>query len=374
MGAGIVGLLLAHLITKHTQHTVTLIDKQQAVHASQRVSAFNALSLDMLKHVGVWDSLRLHAGIYDHMYVWDSFGGDIQFHDPNLGAILENHRVQQILWQSLSTHPRVGWVLGATCQSLHQDTAGVRLQTDQASIESRYLIAADGARSWVREHLGITMRSLPMPQVAIIATVKTEGSHAHTAWQKFTEQGTLAFLPLAHEHECSIVWSVDENTSEQLLALDDDTFAQRLAVAFELRLGKVEQVSERDFVTVGTQYTSTYLQEKVIFIGDAAHRLHPFAGQGLNLGLQDVLLLADILIPKLPDQRALRSFERERKSSLFDIVIGLELIRHAFLTKVPVLQMLIHAGVKQVNQREYLRALFTRIAAGRSIELPPWFQ
>jgi len=374
VGAGIVGLFFAHLIIKHTDYTVTLVDQQKTILSSQRVVALNALSIDMLRHVGIWDALHPYAASYQHMYVWDSFGGEIQFDAPDLGVIVENDRVQQALWDSLSVHPRIKWILGEACQFLHQEEVSVKLQTDNHCIESRYLVAADGARSWVRETLGIAMKSVPLPQVAIITKVKTERSHAHTAWQKFTEQGTLAFLPLVDEHECSIVWSVDEKTSTELLALNDEAFSQRLAFVFESRLGNIEQVGLRQSFAVGTQYTKTYLKDRVVLIGDAAHRLHPFAGQGLNVGLQDVLRLADAFIPTLPEQRALRAFERERKSALFDMAVGLEAIRHAFLTRVPVLQMLVNVGVKQVNQHEYFRSFFTKMALGRHVSLPVWFK
>ena len=386
VGAGIVGLTLAALLEEHTEFSVLVVDRasqeellQNPVALTERVSAVNSLSTEIWEKLGIWHELLSQAQAYHQMHVWDYFGGQLNFDlkqpDAVLGYIVTNRLVQQALLTKLlkasEDNKQIRFCLGVECKEISYPTTGVRHLVEKNGqcivIDSDYLIAADGASSWVRSHLGVKLSSWSYGHTAIIANVTTEKSHNHTAWQKFTESGPLAFLPVASEQDgmrkSSIVWSVTEEKMQSLLSLTDEDFMQILAAEFEYRLGAVLSVSSRQSYPLKMRHVKQYLINKnTILVGDAAHTVHPLAGQGLNLAMQDVRSLVKIFMRHDMGYSSFRAFERERKAEVWQMIAGLELIKRAYAVKSPLLQSLVHFGINQIEQHDFLKNYFINIA------------
>jgi 2-octaprenylphenol hydroxylase len=182
-------------------------------------------------------------------------------------------------------------------------------------LESELLLAADGRNSNTRTLAGIDRWGGSYDQIAIVANLVTEFPHRHTAWQRFLSTGPLAFLPLANG-DSSIVWSCDTELAQELLKMDDESFCDAVGEAIEHRLGAIKSIGERLSFPLSWHTCQRWLENRVLLIGDAAHGVHPLAGQGVNLGFSDVDVLTKLIggLENPWDQRKLRQFERQRKS------------------------------------------------------------
>ncbi|WHI45242.1 UbiH/UbiF/VisC/COQ6 family ubiquinone biosynthesis hydroxylase [Microbulbifer sp. VAAF005] len=324
VGAGMVGMAQAALLAvRHPGMRLALLEAspettpQLSPQYEPRVVALTQASRELLEEVGAWDDIASRRACpYVEMRVWDADGtGSVSFNSrdvqlPNLGHIVENNVIVAALRARLETLPNVELVNGFRLESWWRDCGlwhlqprgedrlneedGLREQPE--IVRTRLLIGADGARSKVRDLLHIRSQDTDYHQTALVCVARSEKSHRHTAWQRFLQTGPLAFLPLAglgDDNHCAVVWSADEELAQELLMLDDQAFALNLEKAFESRLGKVESVSERFSFPLRARHAERYRGPGAVLVGDAAHSIHPLAGQGVNLGLQDVRVLAD---------------------------------------------------------------------------------
>ena len=289
-----------------------------------RVSAISPRSRRILCQLGIWQQLdATRICNYEQMYVWHQHGGAsisfdaVDLARDDLGAIVENRMLQQTLQRACDAEARIQWFRPDRIEALIENTReGVQLRLDSGRVlDGALLIAADGRNSPARELAGIEIQAGSYRQSAIVANVSTELPHRHIAWQRFLASGPLAFLPLANG-QCSIVWSCDEELAERLAVLDDQGFREALGDAFEHRLGAVNACSERRGFALGWHQCERWLQGRVLLIGDAAHAVHPLAGQGVNQGFSDVELCAQLIgdCRGRIAQQQLRRFERQRKS------------------------------------------------------------
>lgn len=305
VGGGVVGAACALALAKLGLE-VTLVEGREPARWSVeapdlRVFAFAPDNAMLLDGLGVWNSVRsARAQPYRRMRVWDaSGGGELSFDADMLGRdqlgwIVENNLLVDRLWAAL---PAAGVRLHcpARVESMEQDESGVRLRLDDGSrLEARLAIAADGADSTLRGLAGLQVATHDYRQRGVVAFVETAASNETTAWQRFLPGGPLAFLPFA-EGRSSIVWSLPDEDAIRVLGLDDATFDRELGNAFEARLGEVRVVSKRAAFPLRRQLAESSIAGKVLLIGDAAHVVHPLAGQGVNLGLRDVTRLRDAI-------------------------------------------------------------------------------
>jgi 2-octaprenylphenol hydroxylase len=345
-----------------------------------RVSAVNALSVRLWQHLEIWQTIEAQASSYTHMSVWDHCGGEISFDAPPkinavLGYIIHNADLQRALLTKVQASSQIRVLSQQTCVELSQDDNGVRLVLSDAIIHAHYIVGCDGVESWVRQQTNIPMTMWPYENTAIVANVVTEKSHYQTAYQKFTAEGPLAFLPLLNPHEVSIVWSVPPDRAQVLLSLSDDDFLKELTFTSESRLGSVTHTSKRFALPLKMQHIQRYFQQRIILCADAAHVVHPLAGQGLNLAMQDVIALSDVLI-FAPDKahipRYLRQYERARKAENWQMILGLEAIKRLYGVQEPVIQGVIQQGVQGLAKANSLKKLMLKIASGEYINMPPW--
>ena len=254
----------------------------------------NAALLDAL---GVWPQVvRARAQPYRKMRVWDAGGGDELAFDAatlardELGWIVENGLLVDRLWAALVA-AGVQVHCPARVQGMEQDEAGVRLQLDDGTrLEARVAVAADGGASELRRLAGLDVDAHDYGQRGVVAFIETADPHRETAWQRFLPTGPLALLPFT-QGRSSIVWTLPEAEAARVLALDDAAFAVALTDASAARLGRAVPVSERAAFPLRRQLVRQQVAGRVLVLGDAAHVVHPLAGQGVNLGLRDVAAL-----------------------------------------------------------------------------------
>ena len=319
VGAGMVGSALASALGGSALR-VALIEAQanadecpqSASHVDgfdPRVSAMTVASQSFLEQLGAWP-LMLSQGLspYQHMQVWDAEGtGAINFHaqdinQPALGNIVENRVTAWALMQTIQQQANIDLLCPVSLLAIAATPSGgytLELNNGQ-TLNTALLVGADGANSNIRQLADMATREWDYHHHAIVATVQTELAHDHTARQRFLPEGPLAFLPLAaasqEQHFCSIVWSAIPQYANNLMDLDDDAFKLALAAAFEQRLGAVEAVSRRFSFPLRQRHAVDYVKAGLALVGDAAHTIHPLAGQGVNLGLADVQVLSEELL------------------------------------------------------------------------------
>jgi 2-polyprenylphenol 6-hydroxylase len=388
VGGGMIGLTLA-LALKDSSLSVALIDTQRgdrelSEHAELRVSAISVASERIFSRLGVWQAIiagRHQA--YEHMSVWDkdSFA-QIHFdaaevQQTHLGHIIENQQICRELWQQVEQANNIE--LLAPCKitklAFGQQECFISLD-DDTMLTAALVVGADGANSFVRQQAAMPLTFWDYDHQAIVATVRTEYNHQQTARQIFTPTGPLAFLPLWDSHQCSIVWSQQVAEAEGLMALDDKAFSQALSAAFDGRLGICEVISDRQSYPLKMRYARQWIKDRVALVGDAAHTIHPLAGQGANLGLLDAAALAEQLLHLKSLEldiglgKNLRAYERWRKSEAVKMIASMEGLKRLFQGQNPVKKLLRDVGLTTVNKIPFLKQNIIQQAMGLDGELP----
>ncbi|MCC4618685.1 UbiH/UbiF family hydroxylase [Xanthomonas cassavae CFBP 4642] len=346
VGGGVVGAACA-LALADAGLNVALVEgrepaRWQAEQPDLRVYAFAADNAALLDSLGVWSAVRAaRAQPYRCMRVWDAGGGGELGFDADtlgreqLGWIVEHALLVDRLWTAVHT-AGIDVHCPARVVELEQDAGSVRLRLDDGSrLEAAIAIAADGASSTLRELTGFPVSRHAYAQRGVVAFVETEQPHQSTAWQRFLTTGPLALLPFV-DGRSSIVWTLPDAEAERVLAVDELAFSRELTQAFGKRLGEVRVVSARAAFPLQRQLVERYVSGRVLTLGDAAHVVHPLAGQGVNLGLRDVAALRDAVraaLAKRADWAAphrLQRWARTRRSENTVAAYGFDAINRVF--------------------------------------------
>ena len=391
-GGGMVGLAMA-LALAESPLRVALVDQKadsgtvdlpplDAPNFQNRVSALTPASAEFFASLGVWDALmNLRVCSYQRMHVWDAEGtGAISFdakdlHAAALGYLVENSLVAAVLADALN-RTSVDSHFGAGFAALERELEGWRLTLSDGSVlTTSLLIGADGGSSRIREWAGLRTRTWSYDQRALVTTVRTERPHDATAWQRFLPTGPLAFLPLslqgdASQHYSSIVWSCDPDLAQELLALDSDLFAARCAAAFEHKLGAVSVLNPVQGFPLQQLHAVDYVAPQLALIGDAAHTIHPLAGQGVNLGLADAQMLASVVRDALVKGRnysslqTLSRYQRARKPANLGMMLGMEGFKRLFGSNDLVLRWARNNGLRLTDALTPVKQTLMRRATG----------
>lgn len=347
-----------------------------------RVSAITRASQQLFENLDLWEKVITdRATPYQHMHVWDQAGfGEIHFDaadlaEPDLGHIIENRVLVRALWQALSATD-VRLLAPAAIRSQQCADDGVMLTLDDGStVQAQVLVGADGARSQVREAAAIGSRSEDYEQQALVATVRAEAGNQATAWQRFLPDGPLALLPMQRDL-FSIVWSTTPVEAARLQALDGADFDAELTAASEARLGQLSLLGARAAFPLRLQHAEQYVLPGLALIGDAAHVIHPLAGQGVNLGLLDAGALVDALVAgrtagrPLGALRTLRPYERARRGHNTATQLTMDGFKHLFGSRAAGISALRNLGLGLAGRIGPLRRRFERVALGQGVELP----
>ncbi|MEP1471238.1 MAG: UbiH/UbiF/VisC/COQ6 family ubiquinone biosynthesis hydroxylase [Halieaceae bacterium] len=347
-----------------------------------RVSALTPRSQSALARLGAWPGIvDYRPCAYRHMTVWDAEGtGEIDFDASEvdageLGHIVENRSVTQALLQQVLAAPDISVVCPASLVAAQRDESGhieISLE-DGTSLRADLMVAADGALSPVRDLLGFATREWDYGHRAIVTTVAVEHCHQHTAWQRFLPSGPLAFLPLPEgndKHFCSIVWSLQDELVDDLMAQDDEAFCLTLGDAIEHRLGAVQECAQRYAFPLRQRHAIDYVQPGVALVGDAAHTIHPLAGQGINLGLLDVMVLAEEVLASCEAGgspgtiETLRRYQRRRKGDNLLMMAAMDGFKRLFEQQAPPIRWLRNAGMRQVGRMLPVKREIIRRAMG----------
>lgn len=330
-----------------------------------RVSAISPDSRDILQQLGIWQ--QLDGGrvcYYEQMHIWHQHGAASVAFDAvdlardNLGAIVENRLLQRALYDACERAAGIECFIPDSIEALLENQAqGVELRLSSGRcVSAGLLLAADGRNSVTRSLVGIDAQTGQYQQTAIVANVDTELSHRNTAWQRFLDTGPLAFLPLANG-QSSIVWSCDNEFAAQLVGAGDDDFCDALTEAFEFKLGRVTACSPRMSFALGWHHCEHWLKHRVLLIGDAAHSVHPLAGQGVNLGFSDVELLVQLIGDRsetIP-QKQLRRYERQRKSETWVASNSFSALKWIYGLDQAWITQMRDLGMRVVNETPWLK-------------------
>ena len=370
---------------------------QSAQHAAQpgddaapdaRVLAFSRASERILEAAGAWARIRDHAWPYEHMRVWHQGVGPasdevLQFDaaevgEPNLGYIIEARRVTDALMGAFVEAG--GQVITGELQGLTgvAGAAGpVHLQSSAGEFAAQLIVGADGARSAVRAAFGIGVKTHSYEQTAIVARVIPERPHQNTAWQRFVAGGTLALLPLA-DGSVSIVWSLRQGEARALLDATPAQFAAQLLDHSDAVLGSLRLASPRLAFPLQRLSADRYTAERCALVGDAAHVVHPLAGQGVNLGLLDAAALAQLCVQAraagehLGAQRTLRAYERWRKGENQLMEFSIDAFNRVLAQGTGPVSALARRALALTNRSALLKRFFIGRALGQPPDLTAW--
>lgn len=391
VGAGIAGTALAVALSG-AGLSIALIEAQaldspqlplaRGVHDfDPRVSALTPRSRAFLEKLGAWEAIAAYRSCaYRHMTVWDAQGtGQIEFdrtevNAPELGHIVENRAIVSALLHKVGT-AGISLLSPAVLQSCTRlDSSRIVLTLDGGDkLEAGLLVAADGAKSRVREIMGFRSREWDYGHHAIVATVEVARTHEDTAWQRFLPSGPLALLPLPgsdSRHYCSIVWSLQDHLVAAVLAQGDAAFCEALETASESRLGAVLASSRRLAYPLRQRHAVDYVQPGVALVADAAHTIHPLAGQGINLGLQDVAVLAKEILAghangvSVGQLELLRRYQRRRKGENLMMMTAMDGFKRLFEQESLPLRWLRNAGMRRVDRLPLIKQQLIRHAMG----------
>jgi 2-octaprenyl-6-methoxyphenol hydroxylase len=391
-GAGFAGLSLAAALRQALGASFRVVTADPAldrVGSDPRASAIVAAARRLLETIGVWQRIAEGAQPILDMAITDSrvddvarptfltFEGEVEKGEP-FAHMIENGP----LLAALVAKAREEGVVLSNSAVADFEAAGdriiVRLQ-DGTSVSARLLVAADGARSSIRERAGIATHGWQYGQSSIVTTVRHERDHNGRAEEHFLPAGPFAILPLKRDatgHRSSIVWTEEAREGDRIVALDDDGFHAELEKRFGLHLGEIEAAGPRRAFPLGLHVARAFVAERVALVGDAAHVIHPIAGQGLNMGLKDVAALAETIVDAARlglDPGSAVTLDRYQRWRRFDTMamgVATDGLNRLFSNRSDALRVVRDVGLGLVDRLPGLKQLFIREAAGLTGEVP----
>ncbi len=389
VGGGMVGATLAVALASEPALNIALVEAQLPEAPAPgspydlRVSALTRSSEILLSNLGLWSQLPAErVSAFSDMRVWENDGSELHFSsadlgEPWLGHLLENRVLQTTSLSQCQRLPNIKVISPAqpTAYEPH------RITLDSGNtLDAKLIIAADGAQSPLREWAGIKLKGWSYDQKGLVATVTTEHSHQHTAWQRFLSEGPLALLPLPELNQCSIVWSLNSSSADRLLAMPDAEFIAELNQACQLKPAKVTAISERAAFPLQLRHADSYIKPGLALVGDAAHIIHPLAGQGVNIGLLDAATLSEVILNAhrhgrdIGSLHTLQKYQRQRHADNLLMQFSMDMFKRVFSSRLAPVRWLRQFGLRGVNHSSWLKNLFMHQADSRPFATPPLIQ
>lgn len=380
VGGGMVGAALA-LGLAQQGFEVTVIEQaappvfDPTAKPDVRISAISAASVDLLRGLGVWDAvLAMRAHPYNRLETWEWENAHVTFDAaelklPRLGYMVENSVLQQALWQALEGHPNVTLRLPASLKALRRHDSGYVLTLDNDDeLAVKLVVGADGANSQVRQMAGIGIHAWQYPQSCMLITVQSENAPGESTWQHFTPNGPHAFLPL-FDNWASLVWYDKPARIRQLQGLSMEQLQREIKQHFPSRLGNVTPVVAGAF-PLTRRHALQYALEGLALVGDAAHTIHPLAGQGVNLGYRDVDALLDVLgnvrahAEPWSGLQVLKRYQTRRMADNFIMQSGMDLFYAGFSNELGPVRILRNIGLMAAERAGGLKRQALKYALG----------
>lgn len=388
VGAGMVGATCA-LALRHHGFSVALVDRSQPRPYQEdkldlRVSAINLASEKIFRNLGAWRYMEKNRITpFREMYVWNQ-SGKVHYNSayaglPGLGHIIENSLIQEALLNRFVALDEDAYYCPDQINDINIGPSHVQLQLESGPLQAKLLVAADGANSPIRQRLNIPVKQWDYGQYAVVANVECQQHHRYTAWQRFLPSGPLAFLPMNNQ-TCTIVWSTTPDHAAQLCELSETEFCQQLSEAFEFTLGKVISSGPRARFPLRGQLTQHYILNRLALVGDAAHTIHPLAGQGANIGFMDAACLVETLKTArdkgkdFSSYRNLRPYERWRSGDNWLMLNAMSAFKHLFSNDNPILDFGRNWGLNFTDAIMPLKIKIMHQASGARGNIPPLAQ
>lgn len=382
IGGGIVGLAMAARLATRTSLSIAVIDSDRAPSMPDetlqlRTTSLNSAALALLEQAGVMAHLpsrfltdfdRLEAGSRDTPSALGFSASDID--QSRFGVFLENDRLRAALWQTLTGLSQVTLISESRLTSLQREDNHVdALLGDGRRMQARLVIGADGARSQVRHMAGIGSHQRDYAQEAMVINVRLATPAGNTTWQVFTPTGPVALLPL-HERQASLIWYDGPLAVQKRMALDDEALRADIKATFPERLGEIETIIERAHFPIRRLHAQRYTGKRLALIGDAAHVIHPMAGQGINLGMADVLALSQAIEQENDPGAgaALSRYQRQQWPRNAAMVMGIEQLHDLFTLPFAPLRGLAERGLQSADRFTPVKRFMMSMATGRPPE------
>ncbi|OGT46929.1 MAG: hypothetical protein A3E82_02665 [Gammaproteobacteria bacterium RIFCSPHIGHO2_12_FULL_38_11] len=388
IGGGIIGLTMAKLLAKEN-FQVTIVESHFPElywqDLTARVSAIHLKSMQLFEYLNIPIPAQSKSPLIK-MHIWDYAGSEINFdsnaiNKPEMGFIIENRAMIKSLWQSLELEKNVTILCPAQAKKIIiQDNKIQLILNDHKSIEADLIIGADGAHSWVRNQMPVKLIERAYNQKAIITVMQSEKPHHHTAYQKFLTSGPIALLPLDEKNLSALVWSADHSISDTFFLALENIFNQTVSENFDYKLGALQAVAPRQQFELIMRHVDHYVSEKIALIGDAAHTIHPLAGQGVNLGLMDAACLTQVLTDAraqkkiIGDLRVLRKYARWRRADNAVMIFTMKHLKDIFSDHSVMFSYFRGFSVNAIDRCSVMKNYIMKIAMGESRDLPKFLE
>ncbi|MBC2835955.1 UbiH/UbiF/VisC/COQ6 family ubiquinone biosynthesis hydroxylase [Paragemmobacter straminiformis] len=391
-GGGLNGPALA-LALANGGLSVTVVDARPAPARAEagfdgRAYALAIASRRLLQGIGIWPLVGDKAQPIHQIKASDGLAGQgpapffltfdaAEIEEGPMGFLLEDRHLYAAFLSAMQAHPKITLLSGQTVTGQSVDASGVTITLNSGqTLRGRLLVGCDGRGSGTATRAGIKRIGWGYGQTALVTAISHEKDHHGIAHQFFMPEGPLAILPLAGGHHSSIVWSETEQNAKAIQALSDADYLAALRPRFGDFLGPIELAGDRFTYPLSLSLAETFIAPRVALVGDAAHGVHPIAGQGLNLGLRDVGALAQVVIEAarrgedIGSATTLDAYQRWRRFDSTALALGMDTVNRIFSNDNPILRAGRDLGLGLVNRIPALRRGFIRQAAGLNGDLP----
>ncbi len=388
-GGGLTGYTLAILLARGGVSSIVVEESATlggapVVPCDPRALSITPGTQRVLDSIDVWQLLPPEkVGRFDKIHIWDGTGGEeVQFDcseicSPVLGYIVEQSVLQAALARQAKGRAGIELLMNNTVIGFTEDADSIVCKlADGRIIKSSLLVGADGINSRIRDLAGIAQERIDYHQKAVACIIETQLPHKNIARQRFLKDGPVAFLPLPDANRCGVVWSNGRDTADDLLALDDQTFCEQLETAFEARLGKVLGCESRAVFNLQRSRVLNYFNGHCVLVGDAAHTVHPMAGQGANMGLTDAAVLSELILHArstgrdIASRQLLRKYERWRKTENNKMTLILEVLKNIYEDNSPSVSLLRGNGMMLLNRTTVIKNKIMKYAMGITGDVP----
>ena len=384
VGGGVAGASLALLLGQAGMR-ICLLDKgtPSSVHQSDlfkgKTASLNLASIDLFKKMGIWEKVDQHSKEFTNIEVWDSEGSSaITFNaqdisESKLGKVAHNNNILNSIFDLLRKLPNIDILENESVLSINNDTELIGIKTDSGlDLMADLVVGSDGSMSSIRSLSSIPIRTWSYEQTAIVSLLESEIPINKTAYQIFTSTGPIALLPVIAEGEdlASLIWSADKVYAEKLLTLEDSEFLEELRLKTEGKLGNFKVREAISSFPLHQLHAKEYFADRTVLVGDSAHTIHPLAGQGLNLGLSDVIDLSERILSlrregrDIADEKMLKAYSDSREKKNLRMAALMEGFKRGFGSKNPWVKLGRNVAFSVANETTFLKKKFIKEAAG----------